>query len=187
MEMTDTNGMGTPAPMQGSRPEIMIPAPATQQVQGNTDEQLELERRYKIQPLEPSRYLREKQTGVVHKWSPDFGKRSDLMEPYTPTLRELIQFGEYVNDLIGWGYTAEQVWQNGATAEQLQDAQVPLEELIRIGIPPEKLHALGYAIQIEAAPVKVIKAPPVQKMSVPASAPVVRTSTAATPPPPPPG
>ena len=183
MEMTDTNGMGTPATTQGARPQIHIPAPPTQQVATNTDEQLELERRHKIVPLEPSRYLREKSTGVVHKWSPEFGARSDLMEPYTPTLLQLLKFGEYANDLIGWGYTAEQLWQAGATAEQLQDAQVPLEELVRIGVPAEKLQAMGYAIQIEAAPVQVMQAPPVPVMAVPASAPVVQTATAPVPPP----
>lgn len=183
MEMETINGMGTSATTQGARSEIMIPAPATQQVAGNTDEQLELERRYKIVPLEPSRYLREKETGVVHKWSVEFGARSDLVEPYTPTLRELIQYGEYANDLLGWGYTAEQLWQSGAKAEQLADAQVPMEEMIRIGVPPEKLQALGFAIQIEAAPVKVIKAPSVPVMSVPASAPRVQTSTIPAPPP----
>ena len=183
MEMSDTNGMGTAAATQGARPEIMIPAPAEQQVAGNSDEQLELERRYKIVPLAPSRYLRERETGVVHKWSAEFGARSDLMEPYTPSLRELIQYGEYANDLLGWGYTAEQLWQNGATAEQLTDAQVQMEEMIRIGVPPEKLKALGFAIQIEQAPVKVIKAPAVPVLSVPASAPRVQTSTIPAPPP----
>lgn len=183
MEMQTIDTMGTPAQVQGARPEIQIPTPPMQQVATNTDEQLALEARHKIEPLPPSRYLRVRGTTEIHKWSPEFGARSDLMEPYNPTVAELIKFGEYANDLLGWGYAPADLWQNGATAEQLVDAAVPLKTLVEIGVPPEKLKALGFAIQIEQAPTPVLTAPATPTLVVPASAPVVQTSTI----PPPPG
>lgn len=177
MEMNTIDSMAAPAATQGARPQITIPAPASQIHSGHSDEDMEKELRYKIQPLEPSRYLREKETGHIHKWSPEFGARSDLMEPYNPPLTELIQFGEYAADLLGWGFTPEQLWAAGATAQQLTDASVPLQKMIEIGIPAEQLQALGHAIQIEAAPVQTIVAPAAPTLVAPATAPVVKTST----------
>lgn len=177
MEMSTIENMAAPESTQGARPEIVIPAPAQQIQPQHSDEDMANEQRYKIQPLEPSRYLKEKDTGHVHKWSPEFGARSDLMEPYNPSLPELLKFGEYVNDLLGWGYTAVQLWQSGATAAQLSDAQVPLEMMIEIGVPPETLQSLGHAIHIEAAPIPTIVAPAVPTAVAQATAPVVQTST----------
>ena len=104
--------------MQGAHPNIQIPVPQTAVQAGHSDEDMEKERRYKIQPLNPSRYLREIETGHIHRWSEDFGARSDKMEAYNPTLEELQRFGEHPAELIGWGYTAEMMWQAGFTAEQ---------------------------------------------------------------------
>lgn len=177
MELTTINNMAGPEATQGARDGIIIPAPAPQIHSQHSDEDKEKERRFKVQPLEPSRYLKEISTGHVHKWSPEFGARSDLMEPYNPTLPELLKFGEYANDLLGWGYTAAQLWQSGATAQQLSDAQVPLETMIEIGVPPETLQSLGHAIHIEAAPIPTIVAPSVPTVVAPATAPVVQTST----------
>lgn len=94
MQVVDRNQMAETQAAGGTGGGVSLPLPSSQTQIQSHDEMAQKYQKWGIVPLEPSRYLREKVGGTVHAWSENMGKRSDLVEPYTPTLQELIRFGE---------------------------------------------------------------------------------------------
>lgn len=47
-------------------------------------------------PLKECKYLREKATGAIHMWNPEFGARSDLVEPYDGPFPPVVEMPEGV-------------------------------------------------------------------------------------------
>lgn len=154
----------------GARPGITIPAPAEQVVAHPHGDPEELERKFRLEPLKPSMFLREKATGVVHRYSPEFGERSDLMENYHPTLPELLRFKTSVSDLITWGYTAEQLHDAGVSIQALSDGNVPVATLHKLGASIEWLQAQNHdtaGLEPKVAKPKAAKKP-APKLATPA-------------------
>ena len=135
------NSQHPPAAQTGTataRPGINIPSPAAQMSDQTADERALLQEKHEVKPLEPTRYLRERISKAVHKYSPEFGARSDLMENYHPSLIELVRYKESPYDLMQWGYLPEQLLDAGVSLLALSDALVA----------PQKLHELGASLEL---------------------------------------
>ena len=112
------------APMAGStatgNQNIRVPAPVQQTDPNNiynSDE--EMIEKYAIKPVKPCRYLREKVSGKILKYSIDFAARGDLVEEYNPSLAELVALGEDLSEVHSWGYKYEDFVAAGVAPEQL--------------------------------------------------------------------
>ena len=182
MEFINPQNTSAPsaAATQTADKRIQLPNPHEQVTAHPHGDPVELEAKFAIEPIEPSRYVREKQSGVIHRYSDQFGERSDLIEPYTPSLAELLKFKERPSDLLAWGYTAEQLYGNGVSFEDLANALVPVEKLQELGASDEELIELGFIpkeVEPEPAPKAKSRAKP---------KPAATVTEATTPPPPPP-
>lgn len=183
MEFVSTNKINDAqrGQMATSDPRITLPQPNQQTTATPHGDPAELEAKFAIPELEPSRYLREKATGVIHAWSDAFGERSDLMENYTPSLAELLKFKESIVNLLAWQYTPEQLYNHGVSIRELAEALVPVEKLQELGAEDEELIELGFVPKAETKKPRAKAAPKAKPKPV-----VSDELPDLTPPPPPP-
>jgi len=89
-------------------------------VTGTKEEQ----ERFAIPVVPRCDYVKEKESGQIHKYTERFAERGDLVEPYSPTVAERLNFGEDIMDLFN----------RGVTVEQFKLANVPEETLMKYGL-----------------------------------------------------